>query len=148
MIEADREKHHVLHKYEEVSDILHFSTELLLFIGVSPKDVNAENVFEFQKDFFEEVHPTKGAIVETPLTKIDYQHEVAYHWAIADNCLKTKKWKTSQIISDEEEFKKRVIVAYRWTLRMFAAMDLVPRDLTNFYFRKNKVNNFRIESKY
>lgn len=74
--------------------------------------------------------------------------KVTYKLQIARNCLKNKPWKQTQMQTDEAAFKNNVIEA---TIYMFAFFDFVGMDkasLYHIYYRKNRVNKFRIKSKY
>jgi hypothetical protein len=74
--------------------------------------------------------------------------DITYHLQIARNTLKNKPWKQSHMITDLEQYEtsmKKATYAL-FTFFYFAGFD--KQALYHIYFKKNKVNQFRIKSKY
>ena len=74
--------------------------------------------------------------------------DVAYHLNIARNFLKNKPWKQSQMVTDEEAYQEEVVKAFISMMGAFYTMGISDDDLYYLYFKKNRINCFRIRSKY
>ena len=85
------------------------------------------------------------------LTYSSYKYmmwDVTYHLNIARNFLKNKPWKQSQMITNEGAYQEEIVKAFILMMGLFLAMGISPENLYFLYFKKNRVNKFRIESKY
>lgn len=87
--------------------------------------------------------------------KIDFTTEskcilwdIVHHLNIARNFLKNKPWKQSQMLTKELAFQGSLIDAFLIMLGFFKRYGGDSETLHFNYFKKNKVNQFRIESKY
>ena len=74
--------------------------------------------------------------------------DVTYYLSLARNCLKNKPWKQSQMMTDEKKYQGLVIKAFLVCMGTFYYMGFDPYTLFYVYFKKNKINQFRIKSKY
>ena len=85
------------------------------------------------------------------LTYSSYKYmmwDVTYHLNIARNFLKNKPWKQSQMMTNEGAYQEEIVKAFILMMGLFLAMGISPEILYFLYFKKNRVNKFRIESKY
>lgn len=85
------------------------------------------------------------------LTYSSYKYmmwDVTYHLNIARNFLKNKPWKQSQMMTNEGAYQEEIVKAFILMMGLFLAMGISPENLYFLYFKKNRVNKFRIESKY
>lgn len=85
------------------------------------------------------------------LTYSSYKYmmwDVTYHLNIARNFLKNKPWKQSQMMTNEGAYQEEIVKAFILLMGLFLAMGISPENLYFLYFKKNRVNKFRIESKY
>ena len=85
------------------------------------------------------------------LTYSSYKYmmwDFTYHLNIARNFLKNKPWKQSQMMTNEGAYQEEIVKAFILMMGLFLAMGISPENLYFLYFKKNRVNKFRIESKY
>lgn len=85
------------------------------------------------------------------LTYSSYKYmmwDVTYHLNIARNFLKNKPWKQSQMMTNEGAYQEEIVKAFILMMGLFLVMGISPENLYFLYFKKNRVNKFRIESKY
>jgi hypothetical protein len=85
------------------------------------------------------------------LTYSSYKYmmwDVTYHLNIARNFLKNKPWKQSQMMTNEGAYQEEIVKAFILMMGLFLAMGISPENLYFLYFKKNRVNDFRIKSKY
>ena len=120
------------HTKEELADALHFMVELCLMCGISHNELG----FELKPDGGET--QIDECILSTVL-----------QLGLACNCLKNKPWKQTQMLTDVEKFGFHMYIAFESLISCFAAAGIeFEEDIYDLYFRKNKVNQFRQESKY
>lgn len=74
--------------------------------------------------------------------------DITYHLNIARNFLKNKPWKQSQMMSDETRYQEQVVLAFIKMMGFYGLIDITPENLYHIYFKKNRVNRFRIASNY
>lgn len=127
------------HAREEVADGLHFLVELLLITGMDPDDLCFESD---DRDRLEDLWPENFFTQEICTAKF------VEKLGMAMCCLKNRPWKQTQFSTDREEFKRRLIGAFRSYLSLAASFGLDSQSLYEMYFKKSRVNHFRIESKY
>lgn len=85
------------------------------------------------------------------LTYSSYKYmmwDVTYHLNIARNFLKNKPWKQSQMMTNEGAYQEEIVKAFILMMGLFLAMGISPENLYFLYFKKNRVNFFRIQSHY
>ena len=78
----------------------------------------------------------------------DFMWRITEEIGEAANCLKNKPWKTSEILTDEEHFKEELIDALHFFIELFILVGFDANSLYDYYFKKNKVNQFRQGSGY
>lgn len=123
------------HCQEEVADALHFMVELFIICGIDHSEIAFESIMN-DSDF-----------VPTQFTEASFA--VVYNLGLACNCLKNKPWKQTQMLTDGKAFKKHMISAFKALLWASRAAEIDGSEsLYDLYFRKNKVNQFRQDSKY
>lgn len=122
------------HCQEEVADALHFFVELAIICDMS------HELFMF--DTLDPSHQ--------PVDSYDIASgQVVYCLGLACNCLKNKPWKQTQMKTDENKFKSMIMLAFDALMRAAKAAGISSQEhMYDLYFRKNKVNQFRQESKY
>lgn len=77
-----------------------------------------------------------------------YFWDITYYLNIARNCLKNKPWKQSQMLTDSRKFLNLLLHAFVLFLGTCSIMGLSSDNLYRNYFKKNRINKFRQESKY
>lgn len=109
---------------EELSDVLHFLTELCILTEVSPESVVAVLIrSDFRPDIL----------------------DVLIQVGKAANLMKAKPWKSNPQPTDEEAVQRslRTALAYMWKYIQIEGHD--PHEI---YFHKNEINKKRIETGY
>lgn len=131
----EEHKEHVL---EEVADALHFMVELCIVVGIKPD--------ELPKEF--RPHSDKLTCLCSVRFGKPNAYSIVQHLGLAMNCLKQKPWKKTHILTDENKFKGHIIDAFRELCRFWVCLGSNDLTLYNYYFRKNKVNQFRQKTNY
>ncbi len=135
------QEHERFHFLEELADAMHFITELCIQVGIGPASIALDVIVDKDADYLDNLMRQTDS--EKPLNP----WWTVFHLGFAANCLKQKPWKQTHILTDVEKFEMHVIDAYRafcLHLRCFATSD----QMFDFYFKKSKVNDFRIKTKY
>ena len=122
-ITSEIDDEHFIHYLEELTDALHFMTEMTLICGI------------------------KEDILFEPLIP-ENEFEIVYYLGLMCNCLKNKPWKQTQMLTDRPKFETYLIAAFRRLWGAFKMNNITDADIYSLYFKKNIVNNFRIRSKY
>lgn len=143
---------HFLHFIEELSDALHFLTELSIICGfdipMMAKFFKVPNNECILQCLVDRAGDSSG---QTPS---DYPRLQNYCWFVVEalggamNCLKNKPWKQSHHLTDQAAFYEWMSRAW---LRMVALMyisGLSAPDMFTFYMKKSEVNKFRQRSQY
>lgn len=73
---------------------------------------------------------------------------VTYWLNISRNYLKNKPWKQTQMVTDSKRFHISMMEAWSAFFNLMDFVGMTPDSLFTVYFKKNKVNQFRINSKY
>lgn len=71
-----------------------------------------------------------------------------YKFQIARNCLKNKPWKQTQMMTDEVTYRVKLMEGTLFMFGFFAFVGMTARSIYHIYYKKNKINEFRIRSKY
>lgn len=179
---------HLQNFNEEIADAMHFWLELLIFSGISSKDVLnwvCENNSEFR--LFSNLDALQFGLlsaqneVMAKYPKILYPHyqvikdadlkdeflrggrylgekrkdlmkqmlwDITYYLQLCRNTLKNKPWKQSGMMTDEDRYTEYIKLATLSMFKFFAFSGFTKESLFTIYYKKNKVNLFRIESKY
>lgn len=77
-----------------------------------------------------------------------YMWDIVYHLNIARNYLKNKPWKQSQMMTNELAFQEELVKAFIKLIGYLYTLGLNYHDIYVLYFKKQRVNKFRIQSKY
>lgn len=137
------------HFLEEMSDALHFMTELCLMAGITTDEILGRSFHEIDRleVFWRQYMTEYGA----PLNK-NYSPEdvlaIISKLALAANCLKLKPWKQTAMLTDQSAFKLHMVGAYLKLLKLARKTGISADGLYRLYYDKSEVNNFRIRSKY
>jgi len=127
------------HYWEEVTDALHFFVELCIIAGYEAKDLPAVPMAKAREYT---LSPKMDGSV-----RYDIFQTILY-LGLACNCLKNKKWKQTQMLTDRKKFKMYIDQAWRNLIDIYLSAGLSLQDVYNLYFKKNAVNTFRQNSKY
>lgn len=91
-----------------------------------------------------------GSLYNTLLYE-DYKKllwDITYHLNISRNFLKNKPWKQSQMMTNEVAYQEEIVKSFILFMGTICKMGIDCDNLYYIYFKKNKVNKFRIKSKY
>lgn len=77
-----------------------------------------------------------------------YLWDITYWLQMSRNTLKNKPWKQSQMLTDRNLYELAIREATVALFKFCAFVELTPESFFLIYFKKNKVNQFRIASKY
>ena len=138
-------KHDKDHFEEELVDALHFLVEQHILAGIEPADY-VKSFPNLQNDpltiMYQMLPPLCSRRV--PELMVDMIERVG----LAMNCLKNKPWKQTHMLTDVQKFKSHMVWAMHRYIVLVREAGIYPVDLYNLYFRKSKVNSFRVSSKY
>lgn len=120
----------ILHFKEELADALHFLVELSIIAGYNEEIVT--NLGNQPMKFLDEADawPT------------------VYQLGLMCNCLKNKPWKQTQMLTDRPKFEMSLSNTWHEMLRLLLVAMGDYEQVYLYYFKKNKVNQFRQRSKY
>lgn len=123
------EKEHML---EEIADAFHFLVELCILVEIPSSRISRLD-----------------PLFPDPLSPKDIRiYCVIHSLGIAMNCLKQKPWKQTHVLTDTKKFENYIVLAFSELCRVWKSYEMTAESLYIYYFKKNKVNNFRIESNY
>lgn len=74
--------------------------------------------------------------------------DITYWFQVARNTLKNKPWKQTGVMTDKNQYEKGIAEATFAMFKFFAFTGFTAISLHHIYYKKNKVNQFRIKSKY
>ncbi len=77
-----------------------------------------------------------------------YLWDITYHLQIARNTLKNKPWKQTEMMTDKNQYEESMREATMALFKFFFFTGFTKESLYVIYYKKNKVNQFRIKSKY
>lgn len=145
-----------IHVYEELADSLHFLVEMMLIAGITRKDVHyfifaALGDTGSDVDTWELIWLHRTALqypqgfASTKLGKV-----IQFLRLLGMTChtLKNKPWKQTQMLTDEKEFKNRMLNTFFAFVDICISFKLSSQDMFDLYFKKSEVNRFRQRSKY
>jgi phosphoribosyl-ATP pyrophosphohydrolase len=134
----EREAQHFI---EELADAMHFLTELMIQCDISPGYIVNSLLRSAQEDMLDIMFYTRDQkISANPYWTIQ-------HLGLAMNCLKQKPWKQTHVLTDIDKFELHLIDAYK-TFCKHMSVWVTSDQAFDFYFKKSKVNDFRIRSNY
>lgn len=67
---------------------------------------------------------------------------------LARNTLKNRTWKQSPVITKELEFQDRLVEAFYYYMGFLSIMGFTPLGIYELYFKKERLNEWRITSQY
>lgn len=123
-----------VHLKEELSDGLHFITELLILNGFEASDFDIKII----RDSMKKIQ------LNYPRYLVNFIHFLG----MSMNCCKIKPWKISEILVDENKFRERLKNSFYLYFELVASFGFSLEELSEGYIAKNLVNQFRIETKY
>jgi len=159
---------------EEIADVTAFLLETLIYVGVTPEELHKaiepdkddalgylynNTNFRSRTTIPRNLHEGRDYI-EAGIGRFMYTSEYSNHLAktfwhfnyllqMSKNVLKNKPWKVHQVMTDENKFRNKLLTAavefFRMTTR---ELEMSPLGLVTVYYKKNRVNLFRIKSKY
>jgi dimeric dUTPase (all-alpha-NTP-PPase superfamily) len=143
------------HFNEELVDGLHFLTEMSILSGMTPEDIieKASNIYNFSYeqgvDILEELANLGDKVFDKPEQRsLEYKvTKFVEQLGMTCNCLKNKPWKQSNMLTDVDQFKKRLTNV--WVVYIAILSDGMSVDeITDTYLKKSQVNKFRQRSNY
>lgn len=140
----ERERQHFL---EELADALHFLTELCIVAGIGPYDIAIDIYEEMVKGDDDDLDMWSALFYTPNNIASSNPYNTVQHLGLAMNCLKQKPWKQTHILTDEKRFRQHIIDAFRAFCKYLTVYS-GAKEMYDFYFKKNKVNQFRQESNY
>ena len=74
--------------------------------------------------------------------------DITYDLQLARNALKNKPWKQTQMLTDQNIFRNYLCGTFLSFCRLFVFLGMTEEAIFTIYFKKNRINLFRIKSKY
>ena len=74
--------------------------------------------------------------------------DITYWLQLVRNTLKNKPWKQTQMMTDENQYETYMSQVFIALFKFFYFAGFTKESLFEIYYKKNKVNEFRIKSKY
>jgi dimeric dUTPase (all-alpha-NTP-PPase superfamily) len=136
---------------EELSDVLHFLTELTILAGYTPQDIAGGD--DTEEDLLFILFTEAVQIIPTG-SKRNYQHLTLFtgivlqELALTMNCLKNKPWKQSHRETDVELFRQRLISTWIAFIALCIVADIDSDKLYDLYFGKAAINDQRRATGY
>lgn len=117
-------------------------------------------IFECQrklKEKYDEIERSKGIFVPEKIEINDCKHQeylkslffrVITELIEASECLKNKPWKQSEVLCDVDHLFEELSDAVHFLIELCITLGMTSEDFFNNYFKKMKVNEWRIRTKY
>ena len=134
------------HFFEELSDALHFYTELCILTSVTPHNILEMVIPLMTRTKTKDMDILQSMNLVFPQTKNPY--DIVVHLGLAMNCLKQKPWKQTHVLTDTKKFNLHVIRGYICLVTYMINSGMSPEEIFMIYFKKNLVNQFRQKSNY
>lgn len=132
------------HLLDETADALSFYIELLIISGMTADDFKPTKDNGIDK--LEKWFNVDGVGYKTDLRR---SHSIfTEKLALAINNLKNRKWRKTNVHTNEFTYKKDLFITFLNFIRFVKELDITPDELFDAYLRKHQVNLFRINSKY
>lgn len=131
------------HFTEELIDGLHFLTELTILSGFGPEDI----VWEDSKgnDLLLTLYNQNVCLRSSELNEL--VTDLVTDLGMMCNCLKNKPWKQTNMLTDKNEFLKRLKCVWNDYFSILSIV-LPPEGIVDVYLKKSQVNKFRQRSNY
>lgn len=141
------------HFKEELSDATHFLIELMILADVKVEDItdNMKDYDAYDGDAMDLIQHQFGVAIVPDLSLNNVsllQYKVITELGIAMNFLKNKPWKQSHMLTDENRFHTQLETTFFEFILMMFSFGIGSEEIYDLYTRKNKVNQFRQDSKY
>lgn len=138
------------HAHEELGDVCHFLIELIILSNLNPIKLVSKEFFKTEPHLNCKLEWCFNRIQDDHhyVGKIDATYRVIESLGLAMNCLKQKPWKQTHIATDIKKYNKYITWTWNCFIRLCIEEHITPHQLFRLYFLKNKVNQFRINSKY
>ena len=140
-----------VHFHEELVDALHFLVEALILSDITPIQLTGA---PFRGQDCLDMAYRSGTVMDKKWV-LNPEHVsknftfLITRISMAANCLKNKPWKQTQMITDEDEYRRRMSQTFNQYIRFVYVCGITePKDLHSMYFRKSEVNKFRQNSNY
>lgn len=135
----------------ESQDILHESLEMSGFI------INSEQMFKkyiclhvIKDKDVRDLFLLGGRRLSTEI-KDEYRKllwDITYWLQLLRNTLKNKPWKQTQMMTDENKYELYMANVFQALFKFFYFTGFSKESLYEIYYKKNKVNQFRLKSRY
>lgn len=126
---------------EELGDSLHFLTELLILVGITPEE--AQRGLEQSLQDHKERSPLNFED-RFRCASANYLRELG----MAAWQLRCKPWKQNQILTDRQELERKLVRAWGKFWVIVDLFGLSVHEMALLYLQKSVVNKFRIRSNY
>lgn len=145
------------HYNEEIADALHFLTEFTILAGLGPEDLVENLRCNDPKNYLVTLYNcARKKVLEDPYVVIYRSYDnltyltghIIEKLAMTCNTLKQKPWKQTHMLTDIKLFKWCLKFTWIAFIELCIAADIDKEKLFELYLGKNKVNKFRIRSKY
>ena len=126
--------------WTELADATHFLLELGIVSGHHMKQDVWEDIWE--------------GVEDEPRLYYDSQEIQQWFWGVTfklglvSNAMRNKQWKQTEVLPDMAKFNTLMDDVYDTFFRGFIRIGGSEKRVFTWYWRKNKVNHFRINSKY
>lgn len=129
------------HFFEELADALHFLTEATLLSNIS-YDMVASTVDSLLWDIDPGVCFTGVSVLRI------HALQTIVDLGIAANMLKNKPWKVTHMVTDEAEFREKLLYVWKSFFVLFRALRCPRNFIYTIYMKKSLVNSWRQKTKY
>lgn len=127
--------------YTELADATHFILELGIVTGHEMKQEDWWNIWGNED--------LEGARLNLTSEVIQrWFWNVTFQLGLVSNAMRNKQWKQTEVLPDMEKFDSLMDEAYKVFFQGFKEIGVSEYQVHGWYWRKNKVNQFRIKSKY
>ena len=109
------------------------------------EDIKIDNNFSIDTDY---ILVGKYYSKENVIRIKNYLWDVTYLLNISRNLLKNKPWKQSPLLTDDQRYQEILVKSFITMVGLFYITGINSEKLYRLYFKKNKVNQFRIRSNY
>ncbi len=127
----------VRHFFEELSDALHFLVEASIITGLNPK---IEVRIHFKPPTAFNVNDDSGVRKHVA--------EIIFNMGLAANVFKNKPWKQTQISTDVQKFKNKLIDVWVDFITLWQKLGCSQEDIYILYVKKHDVNVWRQNTNY
>lgn len=135
---------------ENLEDVMAFGIHMILEIdAISSIFKNFKLISETIEDKTSEY--IKGFKEMSPNLHTDEKNilfQIVYVLNLARNTLKNRTWKQSPVITKELEFQDRLVEAFYYYMGFLSIMGFTPTSIYELYFKKERLNEWRITSQY